>query len=668
MRGFVRLLVVAGLLAGAGSLVPVADAVGGPVTTAALSTRSDTTATVTYSADAAGATFACTLTRDGQPVPVDPPCSADLPTEPPADPPATTGSHTFTALSPGAYTFSVAATTADGVPGDAAPDVTWTVTAPPPPPPAATAPTTTIDRRPPNSTTARTVTYAFHADQTGATFACRLTGPGRTGTAYAPCRPTGTTYSGLSVGRYTFAVHATVPGQQAGPDATDAFTVYDNCATLVTKCPLRIPDTYAVPGGATFNNPTGTTASKRRNLTHVIRTINSMPGYRVSSPGRCSNDPARFPGTIRISLYSVADVAFANAMVNASNRCISVQILMNNHLSARNTKAIRILQTGLGSSVFTARGVARRSFAHQCYYGCRGRGVLHSKFYLFNSTLSAPHANRITGTVMVGSSNMTSNAAKVQWNDLFTVRGNPLLHRQFSFMFARMKKDRPERRLYRFTAGPYQSTFWPQTPGTSDPTLNALRSIRCTGVTGGAGINGRSVVYVNIHAWFEKRGTRLAQQVRSLYNQGCYVRILYSFMTHAIFRQLTTGTGARMSARRTIFSRGGTYATLYSHFKMIAASGHVGSDHSAHVVWTGSNNFTNSGVNFDEVMLRIASSGAFTQYRNQFAFITRRKSSAVWATFLEPRGGGRAPAGPAAKAQRATAGFAAQQQQSQGLE
>jgi phosphatidylserine/phosphatidylglycerophosphate/cardiolipin synthase-like enzyme len=407
-----------------------------------------------------------------------------------------------------------------------------------------------------------------------------------------------------------------------------------------------------VPAGATFNNPVGSTASQRTNLTHVIRTINSMPGFRVPQ-SRCSSRPALYPGTIRISLYSATDLAFANALVAASRRCISVQILMNNHLTPQNTKSIRVMQAALGTNT------NRRSFAYRCSAGCRGWGVEHSKFYLFNSTLPAPRVNRITNTVMVGSSNMTANASKVQWNDLYTVRGNPSLHAMFAGQFNLMKRDRSFGRLYQLSdaSGVYQATFWPASAGTPDPRLAALRSVHCTGATGGTGIRGRTVVYINMHAWFEKRGTALATQVRRLYNQGCYVRILYSFMTRAVLHQLTAGTGPRMSARRTLFSRNGVFATLYSHFKLIAVSGNVGSDSSASVVWTGSNNFTNGGAHFDEVMLRIRSAAAFNQYRNRFAFISATRSSSTWATYREPNGGGRAPAPvQETKALRASAG------------
>ena len=53
--------------------------------------------------------------------------------------------------------------------------------------------------------------------------------------------------------------------------------------------------------------------------------------------------------------------------------------------------------------------------------------------YLFDSTVPAPNGswNKIVKTVVVGSSNMTFNAAKVQWNDLYTVRDNARLLSQY---------------------------------------------------------------------------------------------------------------------------------------------------------------------------------------------------------------------------------------------
>ena len=291
-----------------------------------------------------------------------------------------------------------------------------------------------------------------------------------------------------------------------------------------------------------------------------------------------------------------------------------------------------------------ATGV-RRSFAHRCNYGCRGGGVLHSKFYLFDSRAGrARRGDRSANTVMVGSSNMTANASQVQWNDLYTVRGDATAARPVPRRCSTgCRRDRDELRTVRFTDGIYQTTFTPLTRNSADPTLAALNSIHCAGATGGTGYR-RPHRRAHQHARVV-RGPRLCvRQARPGHvRPGCYVKVLYSFMSWSVYKKLTYGTGSRMSVRRTIFSRhGGIHATLYSHFKMIAASGVVGTNRAASVVWTGSNNFTNDGVTFDEVTFRIASRAAWAQYVNQFAFITRTRTAGTYASFAEPIGGGRA--------------------------
>ena len=125
------------------------------------------------------------------------------------------------------------------------------------------------------------------------------------------------------------------------------------------------------------------------------------------------------------------------------------------------------------------------------------------------------------------------------------------------------------------SGGKYVTTFWPQ--GTSaDPEGRLLDSIKCNGATGGTGIGGHTLVYINMHAWFGTRGLGFANKVRGLYNRGCYVRVLYSFMSHAVFMKLHQGhdhpdggSAGRCSPRN------GKTAYLYSHYKNIAVSGNV---------------------------------------------------------------------------------------------
>jgi hypothetical protein len=411
------------------------------------------------------------------------------------------------------------------------------------------------------------------------------------------------------------------------------------------------PGTFMPHDGASFNNPISSRANGRKNITRMIRTINAMPGYRQGlKGGACPalGSPG-VPGIIHVSLYSMFDTPFAKAMDAASRRCLSVQILMNNHLNRHTDPAWRRMEDALGYQT-KSHGKWRRSFAHRCHRACRGGGVLHTKMYLFNSTLpnNAASSNKILNTTFVGSSNMTTNAAYVQWNDLYGDVNNAQLFETYRDYFNLMRKDngyhRNSYKGFSDNDGKYLTVFWPVTKG-HDPEMSALRSIRCSGATGGSGIGGHTVVHINIHAWFGIRGLAFERIVRGLYSKGCYVRILYSFMTPRVYHRLTDGTGGRMQARRTIFAShpGGHVAGVYSHFKNILVSGHFGSDTNAKVTWTGSNNFTSDGTNFDEVMIRIKSAHVYNQYLHQFNYIRHRKSSGTYASFTEPRGGGRAP-------------------------
>jgi hypothetical protein len=514
---------------------------------------------------------------------------------------------------------------------------------------------TTIYAHPLSPSTSGKATFSYSAnlphqpDAPRVQFHCTLSGPGLpavTSTCPVDQRTGDTTtgrvtYSKLTGSRrvYKFTVRAFIVTDPQDP-SQDVNGVRDSYRWRIFNA--WSPDHFLPDNGATFNRPL-TRSRQRTNLTRVIRTINSMPGYKQAYPGLCPADPKLSPGIIHVSLYSMTDESFAHAMMAASRRCLSVQILMNNHLSRSTDPAWRHLEDAFGTRVRSKRG-PRRSFAHRCHSGCRGGGVLHTKMYLFDSTIPNSKRNKIHNTVMFGSSNMTSNAAKIQYNDIFAQRDNPDLFHTFSRMFDLMKRDDGyHRNPGTYRNGVFQTTFWPQAHGAKDPYMKALDTISCSGATRGTGIGGHTVVYINMHAWFGTRGRSLAGKVRSLYNHGCYVRVLYSFMSYAVYKKLHRGTGSRMSVRRTIFSHNGEFAYVYSHLKNIAVSGHVGGSRYARVTWTGSNNFSNEGLNFDEVTVRIASSSAYRSYVRQFVYMRNRLSSAVYANFSEPSGGGRVP-------------------------
>ena len=406
------------------------------------------------------------------------------------------------------------------------------------------------------------------------------------------------------------------------------------------------PSHYTPAGGPKFNNPYGSRPDRRALLTHVIKTIDSVPGYRLPAgidpaTGKkvaCPTNAADYPNTIRIALYSIADQSFVDSLIDAHKRCVSVKLLMNSHLNVDNSPSWRRLLNGIGE-----RGgnfTLKRSYAYRCSNGCIGSTVLHSKFYLFSQ---AGNARNVT---MTGSSNMTSNAVGVQWNDLFTVDNDQALIDTYTNMWNRMTPDKRGNGPFVYQSGQYTSTFYPmrQASRNNDKTLDALQTIHCTGATGGAGYKGHTVVYIVMHSWHGNRGLYLAKRVRAMYNAGCYVRILYSFMGHGTFNLLTRNTNSRMIARRVLFpGPSGLVAAKYSHMKMFAASGRVGSDSSAHVTWTGSNNLADRSIKADEVTLRIPSKAVYNAYVDHWNFMRARRSSSTWAIYEEPGGGGRVP-------------------------
>jgi hypothetical protein len=163
----------------------------------------DGTADFTFSSNDAAATFACKLDGPGATTGSYSACNS--------------GSKSYPGLVDGNYTFSVRATdTSNNT--DASPATqAFTVDN--------TAPTTTIDTGP-GITADGTADFTFSSNEAGATFACKLDGPGATTGSYSACNSGSKSYPGLVDGNYTFSVRATdTAGNTDATPATNAFTV-----------------------------------------------------------------------------------------------------------------------------------------------------------------------------------------------------------------------------------------------------------------------------------------------------------------------------------------------------------------------------------------------------------------------------------------------------------
>ena len=82
--------------------------------------------------------------------------------------------------------------------------------------------------------------------------------------------------------------------------------------------------------------------------------------------------------------------------------------------------------------------VKKKDFIYKCHSGCRTdnrKRLLHTKFYTFTKTGGSKYA------LFFGSHNLTMNAARHQWNDLYLMDGNEALFDQYVDLFDDMKKD-----------------------------------------------------------------------------------------------------------------------------------------------------------------------------------------------------------------------------------
>jgi hypothetical protein len=180
-----------------------------------------TTASLTFSSSEAGSTFACKLDA--------------------GEYAACTSPKSYTDLAVGSHTFSVRATDPAGN-VDASPATRqWAVTETPS---DTTAPNTTISSGPTGPTNDPTPTFAFAANEAGASFSCRVDAD-----AWADCTSPWTT-SALTEGAHSVSVRASdADGNTETAPASQAFTV-DTASphTTITSSPPTSPaDRASIP-------------------------------------------------------------------------------------------------------------------------------------------------------------------------------------------------------------------------------------------------------------------------------------------------------------------------------------------------------------------------------------------------------------------------------------
>jgi phosphatidylserine/phosphatidylglycerophosphate/cardiolipin synthase-like enzyme len=363
--------------------------------------------------------------------------------------------------------------------------------------------------------------------------------------------------------------------------------------------------------GGFFNNPWGSREVKFRIERQIVAAINHA--YKGSF--------------IRIAVYSFDRVNVAKALLRAHDRGVHVQVLHNDH---QYTKAMKMLKHGLG----TNRG--KKSWDYTCKTGCRSvQGVLHDKIYLFEHTGGAQNV------VMTGSANLTGNAALHQFNDLLVKKETPRYYEMMLKLFWELKRDKTAKPLYQHKVlDDFQLWVMPHPHNTveNDPVMQILRKVSCDGASGGTGTHGRTRIRVSMHAWNGDRGNWIARRLRNLYAQGCDVKVMWALGGSGMKRTIGTST-----PRGKVPRHSNSYNTdcdelrevdMYSHQKYMTISGHYGDDRSASLVFTGSSNWTASGISGDELILRTHGPSVVKQWNTNFQTIWEH-----WSRPIDGSGG-----------------------------
>lgn len=383
---------------------------------------------------------------------------------------------------------------------------------------------------------------------------------------------------------------------------------------------------YRVPTGAYFNNPRGGWDKRLKIERQVVKAI----------------DNTRKGATIRIALYSFDRIPVAKRLIAARNRGVNVQLLLNDH---QDTRAMKMMRARFGTNV------RKKSFIYKCHSGCRTDGrkrLLHTKFYTFTKT------GRSKWGLFVGSANLTMNAARHQWNDLYLSAGDKDLFQQYVALFDDMKKDynKIQPPLPTFCGTPSNGAScddavdWGTTvtfprllgPG-NDPIISILNRVQCITVTPD-GKRVRTKLAVNMHTIRGRRGDYLADAYRRKFAEGCAARFSFGLVGFHTKGHLGAKTPrGRLPLRSTSFDYhpdkevknpdGKLDLTLdyYSHQKYLVIQGNYAGNPHAQVVFTGSSNWAANGSLNDDVLFAIQGKKVARQYMANFDFMWRPGNS-----------------------------------------
>ncbi|SFK35771.1 phospholipase D-like domain-containing protein [Streptomyces pini] len=320
------------------------------------------------------------------------------------------------------------------------------------------------------------------------------------------------------------------------------------------------------------------------------------------------------PGsTIRVSFYHLWSHTVARALAAAHTdpaRGVNVQVVLDE--SSRSSSYADSSYTILADALGTDTG--QSSFVTLCPAGrsCLGdqthSGINHNKFALFSSVADGSRREVVVQT----SSNLTPSSYDKLWNSATTVSGNHTLYNAYVSYFGRLRaKDAANWSYSSTSAGVEKVYFFPRSSG--DTILGVLDNVECSW-TDGSGTHKTGIRL----AMFTLTRVGVANRLVELRRAGCTVDIVYSNTSADSWNALHASGGPVLRCYDHDDDGDSGTPSRVVHSKYMLIDGWYAGKRDK-VVWTGSANYTYSGLRYnDETIMKINSDTVYAAYLANF--------------------------------------------------
>ena len=316
--------------------------------------------------------------------------------------------------------------------------------------------------------------------------------------------------------------------------------------------------------------------------------------------------------TARVVMYNIDDENVVNAMINAFSRGVDVKVILAN----KNCD---------GDQASRLRGVLNRSSTDGSWMHCpvgsarSAGGVVHQKSVTFSQTGGTPYVT------LVGSANMTEEAWRDQWTDMFQYADRKDVYDAYNDVFALQAAGDDMGSPYRtWTAddGVARANFFPvndETPTSADdPVLTRLQNLPD---------NGNTTIVVANYSTHDARGTWLVNELIAKKRAGATVRFISGPPTSDALEDKMRAAGIPVTrAFDPDCASPDTHVAgtcNYIHLKgMVAKYWEDGQWN--YRSYTGSDNWSDDALNNDDVTQRIGGEGTYDDYLAFFRTIEAR--------------------------------------------